>query len=254
MSGVGLVRNIRSLEADKREVPILAVSSLEDLAQRIEILALGANDYVAKPIVEQEFSARVGNLIQTKQLFDQVKEQQVELRTLAVTDQLTNLYNRHYLFETAHKFVSNAERHNETLSLLIVDLDHFKAINDGYGHDVGDHVLKSVGELLKSMSRDGDVAARFGGEEFVILLVQCDSQNAERKAEDIRARIEELNPQGIRVTASIGVTTLVPSAGWRFDDLFKQADKAVYRAKAAGRNRIETHKQDSQQSPHSKTA
>jgi two-component system cell cycle response regulator len=166
MSGLNVVRGIRSAAADKRDIPVLAVSGHEDLSRRVEILRSGANDYIEKPIVDDEFKARLGNLIINKQLFDKVRAQQDELRKLAVTDQLTGLYNRTYLAETAQKYVSSAIRHRESLSLLMLDLDKFKNINDTHGHAAGDKVLAAIGTMLLSRCREEDVVARFGGEEF----------------------------------------------------------------------------------------
>ena len=240
LSGLSLVRAVRAMEEPKGRLPILALSGLEDAARRVEILRLGANDYITKPIVEEEFKARIGNLITNKQLFDQVREQQHQLQQMAITDQLTGLYNRHYLHDVARKFVSNARRHQEPMSILVIDLDHFKAINDTHGHDAGDAVLSTVGETLALHCRDGDVAARFGGEEFVVLLSHCGHVDALKKGEALRGIVAELRPRGLDVTASIGVASLALDKEVEFADLFKLADEAVYKAKENGRNRVET--------------
>lgn len=245
MSGLQVVRGIRSAGGEKREIPILAVSGHEDMTRRVEILRSGANDYIEKPIVEEEFKARLGNLITNKQLFDQVRTQQDELRQLAITDQLTGLYNRTYLAETAQKYVSSSIRHRESLSLLMLDLDKFKDINDTHGHAVGDEVLASVGDLLKSRCRDEDVVARFGGEEFIMLLTRCDLENAVIKAGYLLKFIEELKPAGFDVTVSIGVSSIyLGSRHIDFDRLLKEADTALYEAKHRGRNRVEVFNED----------
>lgn len=240
MSGIGLVRAVRAMRNDKGKIPILAVSGIDDAARRVEILRHGANDFVSKPIIEEEFHARVSNLITSKQLFDQVREQQQQLHELATTDQLTKLYNRHYLNDAAAQAISNAVRHKQPLSLFVIDLDHFKKINDEYGHDRGDDVLSDVGGLLKSLSRDGDIAARFGGEEFVLVLTHCAIEDAQKKAEIFRLELENIEPGGLRVTASIGVASLDITQENTMDlkALFKEADKAVYIAKEKGRNRV----------------
>ncbi len=238
MSGVGLLRRIRALEGERSGIPVLAVSGLDDTARRIEVLRQGANDYIPKPVIEEELRARVSNLITAKQLLDKVREQQQKLHEIAITDQLTGLYNRHYLAETAVQQVANAHRHQHPLSLLVVDLDHFKAVNDTHGHDVGDKVLEAVGALLRAELREGDVPTRFGGEEFVLLLTECPMKCARTKAEQIRKHIESAQPAGLTITASIGVATLKPGTDMSFDELFKLADSAVYAAKHGGRNRI----------------
>jgi two-component system cell cycle response regulator len=240
MSGLNVVRGIRSAPTEKREIPVLAVSGHEDMSRRVEILRSGANDYIEKPVVEDEFKARLGNLITSKQLLDQVRTQQDELRKLAVTDQLTGLYNRTYLAETAQKYVSSAIRHQESLSLLMLDLDKFKDINDTHGHAMGDTVLAAIGRMLTSRCREEDVVARFGGEEFIVLLPRCDLDNAIYKAEHLCQFVRELQPEGMMVSASFGVSSI--HQGGRhidFEKLLKEADTALYAAKGNGRDRVE---------------
>ncbi len=237
-TGLGLLRDIRAKDEPLGTVPVLGISALDDTARRIEMLRQGANDYVAKPVVEEEFAARVRNLVTNKQLFDQVRAQQEELRRLSVTDQLTGLYNKRYLSEAAPQFFSNALRHGTELCLMIIDLDHFKAVNDTHGHDIGDKVLMAVGGLLRETCRGGDVPARFGGEEFVVLMPHCGLDNAIEKAERLRVSIEKLHPAGLSVTASIGVAERTAADAKAFDALFREADQAVYSAKGNGRNQV----------------
>ncbi len=236
MNGIGLVREIRSLQGKKGKIPILAISGHDDTARRIQLLSLGANDYIVKPVIEEELVVRVSNLITTKQLFDQVTLQQQRLYDMAMTDQLTDLYNRHSLVEFSNKYISDAYRHEKALSLLMIDLDHFKSINDSYGHAKGDIVLSSVGKLLKTSFRGEDFVARFGGEEFVVLMAGCSLEKAFLKGETIRKLIELLRPEGLDITASIGISSLPKKRRIVFDELFKYADEAVYQAKEEGRN------------------
>lgn len=239
MSGIGLVREIRR-KPDNDQVPILAVSAHSDAARRIEILRAGANDYVTKPIIQAEFQVRLGNLLTAKHLFDTVKAQQAKLAELAVRDPLTGMYNRRYLMELAGKYLCRAYRHKDPLSVVFVDVDHFKKINDNHGHDKGDEVLCAVATMLGDCTREGDVAARMGGEEFLLLLPACDQQNAVAKAEAIRARLEQASPGGLSVTASLGVASLpIEQPDMSFEALCALADEAMYRAKNNGRNRVE---------------
>lgn len=238
MSGVGLVTRIRGMEGEKARVPILAVSGLDDTTRRVELFRLGINDFISKPPIKQEVIARVTNLITNKQLFDQVKMQQKHLYDLAMRDHLTGLYNRNSLKEFANKYFSEAARHEYPLSLLLIDLDHFKSINDEHGHLAGDSVLEQVGEMLRANCREGDFAARFGGEEFLLILPHCDLSSAKTKAELIRKEIEQLEPDGIPLSASIGVTARARGSAADLEDLFRVADTAVYEAKARGRNCI----------------
>src|SRR5690242_3235802 len=170
MSGVGLVNRVRNYLSDKRRVPILALSGMDETSRRIELFRLGVNDYIAKPPVEEEVRARVRNLIISKQLFDRVQAQSRQLYQLAMQDQLTGIYNRTGLNEFAPKYFTEAVENDLPLSLMLIDLDHFKSINDTHGHTVGDKVLALTSALLKSACREGDLVARVGGEEFVLLM------------------------------------------------------------------------------------
>jgi two-component system cell cycle response regulator len=230
---------------------VLALSAFDDPARRVELLRSGANDYVSKPILEEELIARVGNLIRAKRLFDQVKAQQRNLEKLAVTDPLTGLYNRHYLATASKQQVANSRRHEEPLSLIVLDLDHFKRINDEHGHSRGDLVLTEVGQVLGRTAREGDICARIGGEEFVIVLTRCSLEGAVSKARQVRSEIEGLRPAGLTVTASLGVATFDRAGDADFDGLFKRADDAAYRAKRSGRNRVEISTPDDRQSSQS---
>ena len=238
MTGLGVTRAIRGMEGELARTPILGLSALEDSARKIEMLKMGANDYVPKPVIEEEFIARVSNLITSKQLFDQVQQQRRELRERSIRDALTGLYNRHYLAEVSNQLFAQADRTQRPLAVMMVDLDHFKKINDTYGHDVGDKVLAGVGALLAQDCRQGDVAARFGGEEFVILLPDCTQAAASQRAERLLADLRGLKPADIPVTASIGVSAQGNSQIMGFDQLFKMADEAVYEAKQSGRNKV----------------
>lgn len=238
MTGLGLVNEVRDRDDYKSTLPILAVSSSNDQTRRIELLTLGASDFIGKPFLDAEFSARVKNLVTSKQLFDQVKEQREQLYEMATTDQLTGLQNRHSLTDISKKYLSESKRHNIALSLLVIDLDHFKLVNDNHGHDKGDLVLAKVSELLKQSVREEDVVARFGGEEFVVLLHHCELEGARIKAESIREKIEALKPGELLITASIGVAEYERQKNSSFTELFKVADKAVYSSKENGRNQV----------------
>ncbi|MCU7966062.1 MAG: GGDEF domain-containing protein, partial [gamma proteobacterium symbiont of Bathyaustriella thionipta] len=150
---------------------------------------------------------------------------------------LTGLYNRHYLFISANKKIAKAKRHHEPVSFIMMDIDHFKHINDNYGHPVGDIVLQKVATIIEQQSRSEDVAARFGGEEFVILLDHCSLMDAQFKAEKYRQLIEAERPEQHVVTCSFGVVQMNPE-GEAIDSLIKRADLALYQAKENGRNQV----------------
>ncbi|MBW7862028.1 MAG: diguanylate cyclase [Rhodocyclaceae bacterium] len=238
MTGLNLVREIRRSEGRNTRVPILAMSALEDMARRIELLREGANDFLAKPMLEEELAARVRNMVQLKHLLDETEAQRDHMRRLAMTDQLTGLFNRHYLAEIASRRITEAGRHKIPVTMLMLDIDHFKNINDTHGHDIGDMVLAETAAVIKDCCREGDVAARTGGEEFVLLLINTVGERALAFAEDLRGRVEARRPGGIPVTVSVGVAETATGAPTTFEALFKAADDALYDAKETGRNRV----------------
>jgi diguanylate cyclase (GGDEF)-like protein len=238
MSGIVLAREIRNFDGARKRIPILAMSGLEDVARKVELLRSGVNDYIAKPVIEEEFAARVRNLIENKKLMDQVEEQQKRLMEMATTDQLTGLLNRRHLQEFIPRLTSEARRHKIPLSIIVMDLDHFKQVNDTHGHSTGDCVLVDAAKILKESCRQEDFVVRFGGEEFVLVLPHCNGKNATLRAEALRIKIEQGRLVGLYISASFGVTELPLESDSNFDDLFNKADQALYQAKEEGRNRV----------------
>lgn len=236
MSGLGLVRALRSENSPYGEIPIIVMTGADDTARRIEFLHFGVSDYLSKPVLREELVLRVKNLITHKKLLDKIKSQEIQLRRLAMTDQLTGLKNRHYLMSEGPARVSQSNRHRIPLSMIMVDLDWFKKINDHYGHEKGDAVLSEVGALLRSSCRNEDIASRFGGEEFLLLLPHCNETDAKMMAERLREKIEVLKPAGILITSSFGVASLPLDRSYTFFQLFSASDKAVYQSKSSGRN------------------
>lgn len=238
MSGMALIREIREINETMYRVPILAITAKRNVSQKIELLRAGANDSIQKPVLMKELSVRMKNLLLNKKLFDIVELHKRQLKEMAFRDPLTNLYNRHHLIEVAGQILEDAHRHNYPVSLLVIDLDHFKKINDTHGHTTGDLVLKAIAELLKRTFRANDVPVRFGGEEFIIILPHCTGEEAIKKAQSLRLQIEELKPASITVSASIGVSQTLPDNRIEYEKLFATADEAVYSAKLKGRNRV----------------
>ncbi len=238
MDGLSLVRMIRASNTHSSKTPILAMTSHDDTQLRIDLFHAGINDYVTKPPIEEELATRVNNLITNKRLVDQVRQQQRSLFNIAMTDQLTTCHNRHSLSDYAPKYIKDAVRYSHPLSIMILDLDRFKNINDEFGHTTGDIVLSEVGKLLMATCRQGDIVSRIGGEEFLILLPHCNIYDAMHKAENIRSMIELAKPSGLNVTASIGVASLIKQHDEDFDKLYKAADTAVYNSKENGRNQV----------------
>jgi diguanylate cyclase (GGDEF)-like protein len=243
MEGISGVDACRILKAREESfVPVVLVTSRSDPYARVEGLRLGADDYVCKPFDEEELLARVASMLRIKRSYDAVAASRNRMAELAVLDDLTGLYNVRYLQQRFSEEWKRAERHREPLAIAMVDVDHFKSVNDSYGHDVGDAVLREVSARLKASVRDTDVVSRYGGEEFVVLLPSTQLAGAlvvadrvlkafsERRFETPRARLE--------ISASIGLG-LYPSRGiGSKDQLLRAADSALYRAKETGRARI----------------
>ncbi len=238
MNGHQLVKEVRSLDDARGFVPVIALTGDDDSRTRLSLFREGVNDYLIKPVMAEELLIRIGNLITNKRLLDKVHDNRRELFELATIDKLTGCHNRNSLMELSEKSISQATRQKCPLSLLVIDLDHFKAINDTHGHRGGDNVLTAVGKLLNSKIKEGDVAARYGGEEFVLLMANCDSTAALERAEQIRQAMESLRPNGITVTCSIGLTSYDGIEDASFESLFLVADKGVYQAKENGRNQV----------------
>ncbi|MGM0553475.1 MAG: diguanylate cyclase [Pseudomonadota bacterium] len=238
ISGMGLMSRLRHRYPDKTSLPIVAMSGLDDENRRAELFRLGINDFVTKPVLEDEVCARIGNLLANKRLLQEVQNQRQKLYDMAMIDPLTGLSNRHVLDDYVARLLAEANRHDHPVSLILLDLDHFKQVNDDHGHLVGDEVLVCIGDLLRNTVRKEDVAVRFGGEELLLVLPHCDQFDACTRAEDLRRQLAALNPAGLSITASFGVTSRPPGRQVEMNDLFRVADEAVYRAKASGRDRV----------------
>lgn len=211
-------------------IPIIFVTGNTSIEDEEKGLSIGAVDYIAKPISPAILKARVHTHIK-------IKNQQDDLLYNATHDQLTGLYNRHVLSEEGERKFTRAKRQGDKLSIIILDIDHFKAVNDNYGHLMGDKVLISIANILKKNRRTEDFPARFGGEEFVVILENCDLHNAIEIAENIRIYISSQEIYNIAITASFGVCELKKSHN-NLESLIKDADSALYCAKEEGRNRV----------------
>jgi two-component system cell cycle response regulator len=236
MSGGDLLHSLRAhLRYSPEELPVLVTTGNDEIQTQLDVFHAGANDFVTKPLVEEVMMARVRLLLTIKHQFDQLRQQAQTMRLLAVTDSLTGVYNRHYLTGEGARFA--ADRRNQPLWAMIVDIDHFKRINDNYGHLVGDMVLKATGALLRERFADG-LPVRFGGEEFAIVLPHATRAQALERAEGLRKAMEALEPTGVKVTVSVGLACSEHHPDADLNSLIGLADKALYAAKSSGRNRI----------------
>ena len=243
VDGLRMATHLKSIEA-MRHVPIIMLVDEEDTHLMLKGLELGINDYLIIPVDYNEMVARVKTQIRRKKYQDALKSNYQTSISMAITDKLTGLYNRHYLDTHLVNMVRQSLVTQKPLSLMIMDMDHFKAVNDGYGHDVGDEVLRQLSGVIVDSVRSSDLAARFGGEEFVLLMPESDFIAGFGMAERIRRKVEEFefkvsHEVGIlKKTLSIGVATLNP-AGDTPADLIKRADTALYEAKHSGRNQVQ---------------
>lgn len=224
-------------------VPIIMLTGMMDYNSKIKGLEQGASDYLTKPFDAGELVARVKVQLKIKSLQDELKKANELLKRLTNIDHLTNLFNRRYLTEILDGEFFRARRNNEYLSLVIVDIDYFKKVNDTFGHQNGDIVLAAVASLAQRQLRAYDSAARYGGEEFVLVIPGTSLIGGAMVAERLRqAVLEHSFPapmEDLTVTISAGVATYPSPQVDSVDSLFRQADEALYRAKQSGRNRVE---------------
>jgi two-component system cell cycle response regulator len=236
LSGLALIGAVRESAGRKALTSILAMSSFSDTARKVEILRSGANDFVSKPMVAEELEARVFNLISTQNLMRQLEAQHETMKGIAMHDPLTSLHNRCYLDEEIPCLIRGVRERGEPLSLMLVDLDKFKLINDTGGHKIGDMALQRAAAAMQGCCRSSELVARIGGDEFVMVLPGVDLAGAIEQGEELRTRIAGVSAGDFLLTASIGVAAMLP--GEDYDTLFHRADSALYRGKAGGRNRV----------------
>jgi diguanylate cyclase (GGDEF)-like protein len=241
IDGFKLLGMISSRE-ELRDIPVIMLTGRGDRELKIKLLGQGASDYVTKPFDAGELIARVKVQLKIKGLQDELKKSNEKLRLLSNTDPLTHLYNRRYMIDMLEKEMQRAERKGSPLSVVMIDIDHFKQVNDEFGHHNGDQVLLAFASLSQAGLRSYDFVARHGGEEFVMTLPETRHEDAMVIAERLRIRIQAHSftgaLKGLNVTASMGVATYPVDFITTVSDLIREADEAMYRAKAAGRNRV----------------
>ena len=241
MDGIEVCQRIRSQSAGPY-VYILLLTSKKEKTDIVRGMAAGADDYVSKPFDPQELQMRLKAGKRIIDLQSKLLEAQRELQHMATHDSLTQLPNRFSILEALEHELMRASRENGSVGILLADIDHFKRINDNYGHLAGDAVLRQVARRMHSSVRAYDAVGRYGGEEFLVILPNCDITSAYRAAERLRETISS-SPVSVgggllEVTISLGVSTASPGDPGDLETLVHAADEALYRAKTAGRNRV----------------
>lgn len=229
------------LKADPqlKDIPVVFLTGRVDTADVVNGLRLGAHDYLRKPFEANELMARVSAALRTKWLQDELRARNAELDRVSRIDMLTNIYNRRHLDEHLRAVISAARRHDRSVGVLIVDIDHFKNVNDEHGHLAGDAVLREVAARLQQAMRTEDALGRWGGEEFLAVLTDTPPEGVRVMAERLRQVVAAApftldDGSQIRVTVSVGHTSGTEDA----EILVHRADDALYVAKAEGRNRV----------------
>ena len=237
-----MASRLRSLDLT-RQVPILLIGDVEDQDLFIKALELGINDYIMRPLDDLELIARVRTQVRRKQYQDRLHKVFLQHLSLALTDVLTGLHNRRYLSTHLDAVMDRMRISEKPVSLLMIDADHFKQVNDTYGHSVGDEVLKEIGQRILRNIRGFDLAARYGGEEFTVVMPDTPVEVALGVADRLCVKManEPISVSGskdkIVVTLSIGVS-VSRGPDETAENLLKQADEAMYKAKKAGRNQV----------------
>ncbi|MEK7703137.1 MAG: diguanylate cyclase [Nitrospirota bacterium] len=247
ISGIEICRWVKQ-DMRMKNTPVIMLTAKGDVRERVEGLVEGATDYIAKPFDDAELKTRIMAILREVELRERLEQKNVEyedllkrLEKMSITDPLTGLYNRRHFEDIIVSEFERFKRYNIPFSCMMIDVDHFKDVNDLCGHDVGDAILKSVAEVLNGQVRGVDTLARYGGDEFVVLLAQLRGESAERVAFRMLSAANMRDFQAIdgrlgKVTLSIGIAGVPDSELKTIDQLVKSADQALYKAKKAGRN------------------
>lgn len=233
------------MNEDTRSLSIIAIYEGHEKAKAMKALDIGASDMILAPVDYEELMARVRTQAKRSRYIDILRKRLDHGMELAVIDQLTGLHNRRYMVNQLNRLLQRSDMGEAPISVMVADIDHFKRVNDTYGHEAGDRVLQEIARRLRANVRPSDIVCRHGGEEFIIIMPETEANVAGIAAERIRKAVAsapfeiEGVPVSLDVTLSGGVASYMGS-GESVDDLLKRSDDALYRAKTSGRNRIET--------------
>lgn len=243
MDGLQTLRMMRS-GRQQRHQPIFAMSARDEKSERLAALRLGADDFIAKPWDDDELVARIERSLAHRRRIDELLEESSQLQKLSVTDGLTGVNNHRFFQERLAEEFRRAQRYDDSLALILIDLDNFKLVNDRYGHQTGDEVLRAAAAVLRKCVRETDICARYGGEEFAVVLPKTRLAGALTVAERIWRDLGALrlgSSPMVRITASLGISGFPNRSVLSADQLVRTADEALYRAKREGRNKICVH-------------
>ncbi len=238
IDGYKLARILKN-ETPEHFVPIILITGLDDTESKRRGMASGADDFLTKPVGPVELEIRIQSMLRIKELTEKIEAANAKLAELASTDPLTQLKNRRVVYEHLEMEFARSRRYKHPLAVFMMDIDHFKQVNDRHGHGVGDEVLRVVARVLRGNTRSTDIVGRYGGEEFIVLAPETNTTDSRIVAERIRtgvAAATAAEPGLPDATISIGVATTEGAAVAHFEDLVHLADNALYEAKKQGRN------------------
>lgn len=244
MPGIDGFKFLRLMRSNPlyQQIPVLMLTGNEDVQAKIKCFENGAADYVTKPFHTEELVARIKVHLQLQQLRAELEQKNANLEYLSRIDPLTQVANRRDFLERFEQEISRAHRHTHSLGCMLIDIDHFKKVNDAYGHATGDRALVAVAHALQKDLRAHDILCRYGGEEFAALLVESSLEESKTVAERCRAKVEALALEHentpVSLTVSLGVCAFPTNQVDSPEGLLTLADKALYRAKNEGRNRV----------------
>ena len=238
--GLRLASQLRAHE-ETRHIPLLMMVEDSDIAELVRGFDLGVSDYLFRPVDRNELLARARSQVRRRRFHQRLRSNYERSLTLALIDPLTGIYNRRFLDAHLGTVLQQMHEQGKPVSVVMVDIDHFKSVNDSYGHDAGDEVLRATAQRMLANIRSFDMAARMGGEEFVVVMPDTPQEDAMAAAERLRARLAEtpiatVGGRPITITASLGVAASI--RGDTSAMLLKRCDQALYGAKHEGRNRV----------------
>jgi diguanylate cyclase (GGDEF)-like protein len=248
MDGYSVCRWLR-LGETTRDIVVIMLTVKTDVKERVEGLHVGADDYIPKPYDDDELEARIFAALRTRNARQELRSRNAELESmltkteqLAMTDALTGVFNRRRFTDVLRREWATSKRYKTALSLLLIDVDRFKAVNDTAGHAAGDQVLRAIADLISSSIREVDVAARYGGDEFVVLLPHTSPDRAAVVADRMRAKLDAarggMSGEARNISLSVGIAGIDDPGLTAAEDLLEAADRALYEAKKLGRDRV----------------